>query len=121
MIPTKNAPRTLVIDGRASAAKDRVPSRREALRSLAANEYDTIVLHTEIPGRDDYDLVSYLAATWPTLLHQLTIRTMTPGHRSYQWNPAKACFEAVPGSPRRTRDFSRRSKAVALDLAASAR
>jgi len=100
------ASRTLFIDSRAPARQDCARSRGEALERLAAGEYDTIVLHTATAGLDEYDLVAYLAATWPLFLRQVTIRTVTPGADAWQWNHQKACFERLWSPSRRSRGIS---------------
>src|SRR5688572_26123574 len=102
--------RTLTIDSRGPAGHDRARSRREALQLMTATEYDTIVLHTETAGRDEYDLITYLAGTWPSFLQHITIRTITPGHLSYQWNYATASFHVLPPPPRRLREVPHRSE-----------
>lgn len=112
--------RTLLIDSRAPAGEDCARSRREALERLTARDYDTIVLHTATAGRDQYDFVAYLAATWPTFLRHVTIRTITPGGDSYEWNHQKACFDKLRPPSRRSRGVSPRSHS-SPPLAASLR
>ena len=110
--------RTLIVDSRGPSGAHRARSRREALQCMNANEYDSILLHTETPGRDEYGLISYLAATWPSFLQHLTIRTVTRGARSYQWNHDAACFDLLATPPGRRREFSRHSQpSVALTVA----
>jgi hypothetical protein len=104
----------LVIDGRAPAGEDCARSRREALERIIENEYDTIVLHTAIAGHDEYDLVVYLADIWPVFFQQITIRTVTPGASSYEWNHEKACFEAWSPPPRKSRGLSRQPQPPSL-------
>ncbi|HEX8173263.1 MAG TPA: hypothetical protein VF824_22200 [Thermoanaerobaculia bacterium] len=100
-----------MIDSRAPAGEGSVRSRREALERLSAGEYDTIVLHTASAGRDEYDFVAYLAATWPTFLRCVKIRTITPGADSYEWNPQNARFEPLRAPSRRSRGLSAPSHA----------
>ena len=101
--------RTLLIDSRTPAGQHCARSRGEALERLTAGEYDTILLHTATAGRDEYDFVAYLAATWPLFLQHVTIRTVTPGADSYEWNHQNACFDRLRSPSRRAREVSPRS------------
>ena len=92
--------RLLIVDSRGNSGRDRARSRSEALQQLTAREYDTIELRTSLPGRDEYDLVAYLAATWPDVLQKLTLRTVTPGRASAQWDHAAARFVLTAPPPR---------------------
>jgi hypothetical protein len=78
------------------SGRDRACSRSEALQQITANEYDTILLYTNAPGRDDYGLVTYLAATWPAFLQHLSVRTITPGRASAEWSHHAGRFVTVP-------------------------
>ena len=91
--------RSLVVDSRGVSGPDRASSRSEALRQITLNEYDAIDLYTRTPGRDEYELVAYLAATWPDFLQRLTIRTITPGRPAFVWNHDAARFVAAPPRP----------------------
>jgi hypothetical protein len=82
------------------SGRDRASSRSEALLQITMNEYDAIDLYTRTPGRDEYELVAYLAATWPSFLQRLTIRTLTPGRMSYLWSHQEARFVPAPAPPR---------------------
>jgi len=113
--------RTLIIDSRGPAGPDRARSRSEALQLMTATEYDTIVLHTVTGGRDDYDLVVYLAGTWPSFLRHINIRTITPGYPSYQWNHDTASFHVLPAPRQRLREFPHRSQPTSALAAASRR
>jgi hypothetical protein len=99
-------PRSLIVDSRGVSGRDRARSRSEALHQLTLNEYDTIELYTRTPGRDDYDLITYLAATWPTFLQRVTVRTITAGRPSSLWNQEAARF--VLATPAAIRPPSRR-------------
>jgi CheY-like chemotaxis protein len=92
---------TLIVDSRGPSGAHRARSRGEALERITANVYDSIVLHTEMAGRDEYDLISYLAATWPVFLRQLAIHTMTASGSSCQWNHETASLDALPSPQRR--------------------
>ncbi|HET7434623.1 MAG TPA: hypothetical protein VFN10_07930 [Thermoanaerobaculia bacterium] len=101
-------PRLLIVDSRGRAGRDRARSRGEALQQLAENEYDAIELHTTAPGRDDYGLVAYLAATWPQFLQQVTLRTITRGRASAEWHHESARFIIIAPSVRT--DVQRRER-----------
>ncbi|HEX8407999.1 MAG TPA: hypothetical protein VF883_03985 [Thermoanaerobaculia bacterium] len=118
MTSCSTSSRTLVIDSRGPAGQDRARSRSEALQLLTAAEYDSLVLQTEIAGRDEYDLIAYLTATWPSFLQTITIRTVTPGRPSYQWNHGTAAFHVLPRSPR-LRERAHRSQRAAAPTVAS--
>ena len=86
---------------------------------MTATGYDTIVLHTVPGGHDDYDLVVYLAGTWPSFLRHTNIRTTTPGHLSYQWNHDAASFHVLAAPRQRLREFPHRSLPTSALAAAS--
>ena len=109
--------RTLLLDSRAPAGEDCARSRSEALERLTAGEYGTIVLHTATAGRDEYDFVAYLAATWPTFLRHLSIRTITPGADSYEWNHQQACFDRLRPPARRSRAIAPRAQSSRPQIA----
>jgi hypothetical protein len=95
-------PRTLHVERAAPPSRDRARSREEALSRLVVAEYDTIVLHTRTPGHDDYQLVAYLAGTWPHFLRTLTVRSVCGG-ATHVWNAATARFDrefTAPPPPR---------------------
>jgi hypothetical protein len=79
------------------------------LHQLTLDEYDSIDLYTRTPGRDDYDLITYLAATWPSVLQRVTVRTITPGRPSSVWSQEAARF--VIAAPTAIRPPSRRRPA----------
>jgi hypothetical protein len=95
--------RSLIVDSRGPSERDRVRSRSEALQRLTAARYDTIELHTTTPGRDDYELVAYLSGIWPAYLQHVTVRTITQGRTSAEWNHATGRFVLAPPRPRRSR------------------
>jgi hypothetical protein len=95
-------PRTLHVDRDALPSRDRARSLEEALSRLVADEYGTVVLHTRTPGRDDYDLVSYLAGTWPHFLRSITLRSVC-GATAHVWNLAAGRFERESPAPARMR------------------
>jgi hypothetical protein len=74
-------------------AHDRARTLEEALTLIITGEYDTVVLHTRTPGRDDYGLIDYLAGTWPDFLRTLTVLCVS---------------EREPASARRRRPQTRR-------------
>jgi hypothetical protein len=88
--------RSLTVARDGIAGPDRVRSRGEALQRLTADEYDTIELYTKEAGRDEYDLVAYLAGTWPAFLERLTVRTITRGRVSAEWDHQSARFVLAP-------------------------
>ena len=106
------APRTLHVERDALPSRDCARSLEEALSRLIAADYDTIVLHTRTPGCDDYQLVAYLAGTWPQFLQTLTIRSVCRG-TTHVWNLATGGFERV--APR----FGPRQRELPLSNAAA--
>lgn len=95
------SPRTLHLDRDALPSRDRASTLEEALSRLVADDYDTIILHTRTPGRDDYDLVSYLIGTWPQFLSSIKLRTVC-GASSHLWNVSHCRFErelVTPAAP----------------------
>jgi hypothetical protein len=114
------SPRSLIVDSRGPSGRDRVRSRGEALQQLAADEYDAIDLYTSRPGRDDYQLVEYLAGTWPAFLHRVTVRTITRGRPSATWSHESSSF--VLTAPARLPARRRRiDESPSIRVAASAR
>ena len=112
-------PRSLIVDSRGAAGPDRARSRAEALQQMTANEYDAIELHTAAPGVDEYGLMTYLAATWPTFLQHVAVRTVTGGRTSAEWNHATSSFVALPApvGRRGRREYDRpHVPAVAAEL-----
>lgn len=95
--------RLLILDSRGSSGPDRARSRGEALEQMAINEYDAIELRTSVPGRDEYGLIPYLAATWPAYLQQLTLRTVTPGSPAAEWSHEQSRFILARRPPRAAR------------------
>jgi hypothetical protein len=112
------APRSLIVDSRGPSGRDRVRSRGEALQRLTADEYDTIELHTAKPGRDDYELVAYLAGTWPAFLQRVTVRTITRGRTSAEWSHETGRFVLTPAQFVRRRSVP---QSAGLQLAAASR
>ena len=106
------ARRTLHVERNALPSRDCARSLEEALSRLIAADYDTIVLHTRTPGCDDYQLVAYLAGTWPQFLQTLTIRSVCRG-TTHLWNLATGRFERV--APRFGRELPLSNTAVAAN------
>jgi hypothetical protein len=104
---------TLHVDRDAIAAPHRVRSFEEAVSRLIAADYRALVLHTRVPGGDDYGLISYLDGTWPQFLRTLSVRSVC-GSASYVWSHAAGRFEREAPAPRRlgSRDEVRSEMAV---------
>jgi hypothetical protein len=82
--------KTLLVDPRGETSEYRARSLEDAVAQLIGGEYDTVILYNAA-GRDELGLVEYLAGTWPSFLHSLVVKSVSPDG-TYVWERRSGHF-----------------------------